>query len=52
MSYRKLSELINLATDLQATSIGLTYDELINKFKLRGYNYSKKNNEKNVRWFN
>ena len=42
MSYRKLSELINLATDLQATSIGLTYDELINKFKLRGYNYSKK----------
>ena len=33
MAYTKLRDLIQLAQDLQATSIGLTYEEMIEKCK-------------------
>ncbi len=42
MAYTKLSLLIQLATDLQASSIGLTYEDIITKFNLRGYKFSQK----------
>ena len=42
MAYTKLRDLIQLAQDLQATSIGLTYEEMIEKLGERGHTPSRK----------
>ena len=42
MAYTKLRDLIQLAQDLQASSIGLTYEEMIEKLGERGHKPSRK----------
>ena len=42
MAYTKLRDLIQLAQDLQASSIGLTYEEMIEKLGERGHKQSRK----------
>ena len=42
MAYGKLRDLIQLAQDLQASSIGLTYDDILQKLRDRGLSPSKK----------
>ena len=42
MAYTKLRDLIQLAQDLQATSIGLTYEQMIEKLGERGHKPSRK----------
>ena len=42
MAYGKLRDLIQLAQDLQASSIGLTYDDILQKLRDRGLSPSKR----------
>jgi hypothetical protein len=42
LAYGKLRDLIQLAQDLQASLLGMTYDEIIERLRERGLSPSKK----------